>query len=76
MNPIEAVKPYLKSVTGFIAPGVVALVAAVQDASPGGSNVTGPEWIGIGAACILTSAAVFAVPNLPRSSVDEPDGTG
>jgi hypothetical protein len=71
MNVIEAVKPYLKSVTAFIAPGVVALVAAVQDASPGGSSVTGPEWIGIVAACILTSAAVYAVPNLPRKEPPE-----
>jgi hypothetical protein len=71
MSPLEAIKPYLKSVTGFIAPGVVALVAAVQDVSPGGSHVTGPEWIGIVAACILTSAAVYAVPNLPRK--DNPD---
>ncbi len=71
-NPIEILKPYLKAVTGFIAPGVVALVAAVQDGSPGGSHVTGPEWVGIVAACILTSAAVWAVPNLPRT--DEPRG--
>lgn len=56
-------KPYMKAVVGFITPGVVALVAAVQDGSPGGSAVTGPEWVGIAAACVLTGGAVFGVPN-------------
>lgn len=74
MNPFEFVKPALKAVVGFIAPGVVALVAAVQDASLGGAHVTAQEWVGIGAACILTSAAVWAVPNLPRKEpASEPD---
>lgn len=60
---IDAVKPYAKAIVAFVAPGVAALVAAVQDASPAGSNITGPEWIGIVATCILTSGAVYAVPN-------------
>lgn len=60
---IDAVKPYAKAVVAFVAPGVAALVAAVQDASPAGSNITGPEWIGIVATCILTSGAVYAMPN-------------
>ena len=51
---MDKIAPYLKTVVGFITPGVVALVAAVTDASPGGSSVTGPEWVGVGAACILT----------------------
>ena len=72
MNVIELVKPYAKAIVGFVAPGVVALVTAVADASPRGSHVTGPEWIGIAAACILTSAAVYAVPNLPRRIPPEP----
>jgi hypothetical protein len=63
MSAFEKVAPYAKAVVGFISPGVTALVAAVQDGSPGGSNVTGPEWVGIAAACILTGALVFAVPN-------------
>lgn len=63
MTVIDAAAPCAKAVVGFITPGVVALVAAVQDASPGGSGVTGPEWVGIGAAMILTAGAVYAVPN-------------
>jgi hypothetical protein len=68
--------PYLKALVGFITPGVVGLVAAVQDASPGGSAITGPEWVGIGAACILTGGAVFSTPNLdPKAeSVQPPEG--
>ena len=60
---IDSIKPYAKAIVAFVTPGVAGLVAAVQDASPGGSNVTGPEWVGIAAACILTSGAVFATPN-------------
>jgi hypothetical protein len=71
MNPLETVKPVLKAITAFVAPGVVALVAAVGDSSAGGTHITGPEWINIAAACILTSAAVWAVPNLPRKEPAE-----
>jgi hypothetical protein len=60
---LEKIAPYWKAVVGFVTPGVVALVAAVQDASPGGSTITGPEWVGIGAACILTGSVVYGVPN-------------
>jgi hypothetical protein len=60
---LTKIQPYAKAVVAFITPGVVALVAAVQDASPGGSTITGPEWVGIGAACVLTGGAAFLVPN-------------
>ena len=63
MSALDNIAPYWKAVVGFVSPGVVALVAAVQDGSPGGSSITGPEWVGIAAACILTGSAVFAVPN-------------
>jgi len=60
---IDSIKPYAKAIVAFVTPGVTGLLAAVQDASPGGSSVTGPEWVGIAAACILTGGAVFSVPN-------------
>jgi hypothetical protein len=60
---MSALAPYAKAIVAFIAPGVVAAVTAVQEASPGGSTITGPEWVGIAAACILTAAGVYAVPN-------------
>lgn len=69
---LKKIAPYWKAVIGFITPGVVGLVAAVQDASPGGSAVTGPEWVGIGAACVLTSAGVYAVKNAPTPSDPAP----
>lgn len=68
---MDKIKPYLKAVVGFVTPGVVALVAAVQESSPGGGSITGPEWIGIGAACILTGGAVFGVANKPAEPVVE-----
>lgn len=63
MTTIDKIRPYAKAIIGFVSPGVVGLVAAVQDSSPGGGSVTGPEWVGIAAACILTGGAVFATPN-------------
>ena len=60
---IDSIKPYAKAIVAFITPGVAALVAAVQDASPAGSDISGPEWVGIFAVCVLTSGAVFATPN-------------
>lgn len=65
---IDALKPYAKALVGFVAPGVTGLVLAVQDGSPGGSAVTGPEWVGIAAACVLTAAGVYVTPNRARSS--------
>lgn len=58
--------PYWKAVVGFISPGVVATVAAVQASSPGGQAITFPEWVGIAAACILTGTTVFAAANTPK----------
>lgn len=71
-NPIDLIRPYLKAVVAFAAPGIGTLIAAVQDGSPGGEHITPAEWIVAAAICVTTSAAVYAVPNLPRT--DEPRG--
>jgi hypothetical protein len=55
--------PYWKAVVAFVAPGAVALTAAVQDTSPGGEAVTTGEWVTAACACFITAAAVYAVPN-------------
>lgn len=60
---LNKIQPIAKAVVGFVAPGVVAAVAAVQDGSPGGAAITMPEWVGIVAAMVLTGGAVYAVPN-------------
>lgn len=65
------VRPYAKAFVGFITPGVVALVAAVQDGSPGGSAVTGPEWVGVVAAMVVTGGLVFGVPNKDRKGLHQ-----
>lgn len=57
---------YWKAVVGFLAPGVVTLVAAVQDSSPAAGSVTGAEWVGIAAASILTAAGVYAAPSADK----------
>lgn len=66
MSALDSIRPYAKAVVGFVTPGVVALVAAVQDGSPGGQAVTPAEWIGIAAACVITGGAVFTIPNTDR----------
>jgi uncharacterized membrane protein HdeD (DUF308 family) len=77
---VNAIAPYLKAVVGFIVPGIIALFAAVSDGSDNGQTITGPEWIGILAACILTAAGVWGVPNRDpnathqRESVQPPPG--
>lgn len=64
--------PYWKAIVGFVAPGAVNLVAALQDGSKGGDVITQSEWIGAGLACVITSAAVFAIPNKPKTDPQPP----
>ena len=70
---LDKIRPYAKAVVGFVTPGVTALVAAVQEGSPGSAAVTGPEWVGIVAACVITGGLVFAVPNTPAETLDTPE---
>lgn len=71
----SSIGKYWKAIVGFVTPGVVALVAAVQAQSPAGQTITVPEWIGIGAACIITGGVVYTVPNTKRPAVvdESPD---
>lgn len=71
MSTFDNVRPYAKAVVGFLAPGVVALAAAVQDGSAAGSTVTGGEWLTAVAACLVTGGAVFGVPNTAPRGVSE-----
>jgi len=68
---LEKFAPYWKAVVAFLAPGVVALGAAVQVGSEGGSAVTVPEWVGIVVACFATAGLVYAVPNASQPVVPE-----
>lgn len=60
---MEKIAPYWKAVVGFVAPGVVTLGAAVTEASDGGSHITTAEWVTALVACVVTSTAVWGVPN-------------
>ena len=60
---LDKIKPYAKAVAAFLAPSVTALVQAVQESSQGGTAITGPEWIGILAAGLITGGAVYTIPN-------------
>jgi hypothetical protein len=65
---------YWKGVLAFITPGVTLLVVAVTEASPGGTAVTGAEWVGIGAAMIVTGGVVTGGPaNQLAANPSEPE---
>lgn len=63
---MDRIRPYAKAVVGFVTPGAIALGAAVQSGTPGGSGVTAAEWITIAVACVVTGGAVFSTPNRPQ----------
>lgn len=63
MSILERVAPFWKAVVGFVAPGAVSIGAAVTEASDGGSAITQAEWITAIVAMVVTSAAVYGVPN-------------
>jgi hypothetical protein len=68
---------YWKGILAFITPGVTLLVTAVTavtETSPGGTHVTGAEWVGIGAAMIVTGGVVTLGPaNQPAANPAEPE---
>lgn len=60
---MHRIAPYWKALVGFVAPGAVTLGSAVLESSDGGSRVTATEWVTAAVACVVTSAAVWQVPN-------------
>lgn len=59
---MSTLAPYWKAVAGFVVPGIVALAYALQDGS-----VSGPEWLGVLAACVAGSGVVYVAPkNVPK----------
>jgi hypothetical protein len=61
---LELALKYKKAIAGFVTPGVVTLLAAMQDGSEGGSAVTRAEWVGVALACFGTSALVAGLRNI------------
>jgi len=54
---------YWKAIVAFIAPAAVVLTSAVTADSVGGTAITPGEWVTAICACVITAAAVYAVPN-------------
>lgn len=63
MKPLDSLRPYAKAILGFIAPGAVVIGSAVTEASDGGTAITAAEWVTALVACVVTGAAVYAMPN-------------
>ena len=52
-----------KAIAGFVVPGLVVLVGALTDSSPGGSHVTAGEWLLVLIAALSTGGAVYGARN-------------
>ena len=48
-----------KAVVGFVAPGAVLVIAAVQAGSPGDAAITQGEWWTVAATCFATAGGVY-----------------
>jgi hypothetical protein len=65
---LDFLKPYRKSVAGFVTPGVLILLGALLPASDGGFTITGAEWSTAITACLATAGVVWKVKNHPKPS--------
>lgn len=63
MSAMNKLAPYWKAIVGFVTPGAVLIGAAVTAGSEAGSTITQSEWITAVVACIVTSGAVYTIPN-------------
>ena len=52
-----------KAIAGFVVPGLVVLVGALTDSSPGGSHVTAGEWLLVLIAALSTGGVVYGARN-------------
>lgn len=69
---MNALAPYAKAVVAFIAPGAVAIAAAVQPNSLGGEHITNGELVSAVCAMFITAYAVWQTPNKPAAAVPAP----
>jgi hypothetical protein len=60
---MNSIAPYYKAGAAVVVPFLGSVIAAMQDASPGGSNITGSEWLGAVVLAIVSGGVVFGVPN-------------
>jgi hypothetical protein len=61
---MDQIGRYWKAIIGFVSPGAVTLVSAMQDGSDGGSKISKNEWLTAVIAAVVTSAAVAAKSNV------------
>lgn len=52
-----------KSIVAFVAPGLITLGGALLEDSPGGSSITGSEYLQAVIVAVVTSAGVFSATN-------------
>ena len=63
MTLADRVVEVRKAIAGFVVPGIVTLVGALTDASPGGPHVTAGEWLLVLIAGLSTSGVVYGARN-------------
>jgi hypothetical protein len=59
MDIMGQVRRTAKAIVGFVAPGAVLIIAAVQDGSPGDAAITSGEWWTVAAVCVATAGGVY-----------------
>lgn len=72
---MNALLPYLKAVAAFVVVLSGNLIFAVNDASAGGSTITGNEWVAAALTTLAATGGVWGVPNLPSKKTPPPDDT-
>jgi len=63
MSKVDQILPYAKAIVGFVAPVASSLIAATQNGTPGGSTITGTEWLVSLLTGVVTASVVWSVPN-------------
>jgi hypothetical protein len=61
-----------KAITAGVTAGVPILVAAMQDSSPGGSDLTRAEWMFLAGSTVLAFLAVYNMTNDAPQDVTVP----
>jgi len=71
---VNTIAPYYKAAAVAV-PFLGSVIAVMQDASPGGSNITGAEWLGGIVLALVSGGVVFGVPNTDPTASHQSEST-
>jgi len=70
---VNTIAPYYKA--AIAVPFLGSVIAAMQDASPGGSNVVGSEWLAAVVLALVSGGVVLGVPNTDPTASHQSEST-